>query len=139
MRAIIDTNVLLSGLLWHGTPHFLLDRVRDGTLTLISSPALLAELAEVIERPKFDAILTRSNTSRERSLAEIQALAEVIAPAPLPKPICRDPDDDAVLALARAAQVDLIVSGDLDLLDLKTFEHIPILTPAAALRILSAA
>jgi predicted nucleic acid-binding protein len=39
VRAIIDTNVLLSGLLWHGPPHTLLDRVRDGTVTLISSPA----------------------------------------------------------------------------------------------------
>jgi uncharacterized protein len=134
VRAVIDTNVLLAGLLWHGKPHALLELVRDGTLTLISSPALLAELAEVIERPKFDAILTRSNTSPEHSLAEIQMLAAVIAPAPLPRPVCRDIDDDAVLALALAAQVDFIVSGDNDLLDLQSFAHIPILTPAAALR-----
>lgn len=139
VRAVIDTNVLVSGLFWHGASHALLERVRNGTLTLVSSPALLAELAEVIERPKFDAILTRSNTSRERSLAEIQALAEVIAPTPLPQPICRDPDDDAVLALALAAQVDFIVSGDLDLLDLKTFEQIPIVAPAEALRMLGVA
>lgn len=83
MRAIVDTNVLVSGLLWHGPPHTLLDRVRDGTVTLVSSPALLAELAEVLERAKFDAILIASNTSRERSLAEIQALAEVMTPTPL--------------------------------------------------------
>ena len=77
--------------------------------------------------------LAQSNTSRERSLTEIQTLAAVIAPAPLPQPVCRDADDDAVLALARAAQVDFIVSGDNDLLDLQTFQHIPILTPAQAL------
>jgi putative PIN family toxin of toxin-antitoxin system len=134
VRAIIDTNVLLAGLLWHGTSHALLEYVRNGTLTLISSPALLAELAEVLERPKFGAILTGSNTSRERSLDEIQALTEVITPAPLPAPVCRDPDDDAVLALALAAQVDLVVSGDNDLLDLQAFESIPIVTPAEALR-----
>jgi uncharacterized protein len=134
VRAVLDTNVLLSGLLWRGNPHALLERVRDGTLTLISSPALLAELAEVIERPKFDAILTRSNTSRERSLTEIQTLATVIAPPPLPQPVCRDLDDDAVLALAAAAQVDFIVSGDDDLLSLQAFQHIPILTPTEALR-----
>jgi putative PIN family toxin of toxin-antitoxin system len=51
VRAIIDTNVLLSGLLWHGPPHTLLDRVRDGTVTLISSPALLTELSDVLARP----------------------------------------------------------------------------------------
>lgn len=134
MRAIIDTNVLLAGLLWHGAPHVLLEYARSGVLTLVSSPALLAELAEVLERPKFDTILTRSNTSRQRSLAEVQALAEVIAAAPLPAPICRDPDDDAVLALALAGQVDLIVTGDNDLLDLDPFESIPIVTPVEALR-----
>ena len=138
MRAIVDTNLLVSGLLWRGNPHTLLERVRDGTLTLVSSPTLLAELAEVIARPKFDAILIASKTSRERSLAEIHALAEVITPAPLPEPVCRDPDDDEVLALALAAGVDCIVSGDLDLLDLHPFQNIPILTAAQALQRLSA-
>jgi len=118
IRAVLDANVVLSGLLWHGTPHALLDRVREGTLIFISSPALLAELAEVIARPKYDAILVRSNTSRERSLVEVRELMEVIAPPPLAEPVCRDPD--AVLALAIAASVDLIVSGDKDLLTLKT-------------------
>ena len=134
IRAVLDTNVVLSGLLWHGTPHALLERVREGTLTFISSPALLAELAEVIARPQFDAILARSNTSRERSLAELRELAEVIAPPPLAQPVCRDPDDDAVLALGVAAKADFIVSGDRDLLSLESFQNIPIVTPAEALR-----
>jgi putative PIN family toxin of toxin-antitoxin system len=134
MRVVLDTNVLLSGLLWHGPPHTLIERVREGTLFLVSSPALLAELAEVIARPEFAAILARSNTSPEHSLAELRALAEVIEPAPLAMPVCRDPDDDAVLALAIAARADLIVSGDRDLLDLPRFQDIAIVTPAEALR-----
>ena len=48
--------------------------------------------------------------------------------------MCRDPDDDAVLALAITADVDFIVSGDKDLLDLEIFQNIPILKPAEALR-----
>jgi putative PIN family toxin of toxin-antitoxin system len=128
VRAVIDTNVLLSGLLWHGAPHVLLAHVRTATLGLVSSPALLAELEVVISRAKFDAILTRSNTSRERALTEVRQLAEVIEPPPLAVPVCRDPDDDAVLALALAAQVDLIVSGDDDLLALTHYQGIPIVT-----------
>ena len=134
MRVVLDTNVLLSGLLWHGPPHTLIERFREGTLFLVSSPALLAELAEVIARPQFAAILARSNTSPEHSLAELRALAEVIEPAPLAMPVCRNPDDDAVLALAIAARADLIVSGDRDLLDLQRFQDISIVTPAEALR-----
>ena len=132
MRAVIDTNVLMAGILWRGPPHALLEHVRAGTVSMVSSPPLLAELADVIGRAKFDAILTRTNTSRERSLAEVRRLAEVIEPPPLPRPVCRDPDDDEVLALAIAAKVELIVSGDNDLLSMKSFEGIPILSPAEA-------
>ena len=133
MRAVFDTNVLLSGLLWHGAPHALLERVRSSALGLVSSPALLAELAEVSGRAKFDSILMRSHTSRELVVAEVRQLAEMLDPPPLPQPVCRDPDDDAVLALAIAAQVDFIVSGDNDLLALGAFNGISILTPAQAL------
>jgi len=134
VRAVIDTNVLIAGLLWHGPPHALLEHVRAGTVAMVSSPGLLAELADVIGRAKFDAILVRSNTSRERSLAEVRQLAEVVEPPPLAQPVCRDPDDDQVLALALAAKVDLIISGDNDLLSLASFEGIPIVTPAQTLQ-----
>lgn len=134
MRAVIDNNVLLSALPWGGTPHALLEHVRNGTVTLISSPALLAELARVLDRPKFDVILLRTNTSREQTLTEVRLLAEVIDPQPLAQPVCRDKDDDAVLALAIAAQADIVVSGDDDLLCLVSFEGIPILTPAQGLQ-----
>ena len=138
MRAVIDTNVLIAALLWRGPPHALLEHVRAGTVSLVSSPALLAELADVIGRSKFDAILTKTNTSRERSLAEVRRLAEVIEPPPLPQPVCRDPDDDQVLALAVAAKVELIVSGDNDLLSLGSFEGIPIIAPAEAVGLIEA-
>jgi putative PIN family toxin of toxin-antitoxin system len=64
VRAVIDTNVLLSGLLWHGAPHALIQCVRGGTLTLVSSPELLAELADVVGRAKFDVILAREYAPR---------------------------------------------------------------------------
>lgn len=63
-----------------------------------------------------------------------QALVEMVVAPPLPQPVCRDPDDDAVLACALAAQADLIVSGDADLLVLKQFQNIRIITPAEAVK-----
>jgi uncharacterized protein len=121
LRAVIDTNVLIAGILWRGPPHALLEHVRAGTVSLVSSPALLAELADAIGRAKFAAILQRTNTSRERSLVEVRHLAEVIEPPPLPQPVCRDPDDDEVLALATAAKADP-----------------PIVAPAEAVRLIEA-
>jgi uncharacterized protein len=134
MRAVIDTNVLLAGLLWREPAYALLEQVRSGALTFISSPELLAELAEVLARPKFDEIVKRSSSSREQMLIQVRMLAEVIDAPPLATPVCRDPDDDAVLALGIAAQADVIVSGDEDLLILSSFEGIPILSPAMALQ-----
>lgn len=132
MRAVIDTNVLIAGLLWRGPSHKLLEHARDGTVSMLSSPILLAELADVLARSKFRAILTRTRTSSASSLEEIRGLAEVIAPPPLPRPVCRDPDDDEVLALSIAAKADCIVSGDKDLLSLGAFQGIPIISPAEA-------
>jgi putative PIN family toxin of toxin-antitoxin system len=136
VRAVIDTNVLLSGLLWHGAPHTLLDAVRERLLGMVSSPALLAEFEHVISRPKFDAILIRSQTSREQSIAQLRLLAEIMDPPALPKPVCRDPDDDAMLALAVAAQVDFIISGDDDLLTLEHYEGILIISPSKAIELI---
>ena len=78
LRVVIDTNGLLSGLLWHGAPHVFLEHVRAGTLGLVSSPAILAELAIVIVRPKFEVILARSNTSRKVARGKLRPLAEGI-------------------------------------------------------------
>lgn len=136
MRAVLDTNVLLSGLLWHGTPHILIEKVRSGSLGLVVSPALIAELRHVVIRPKFRTVLTKSKTNPERMLAELHLLADIIDPLPLPAIVSRDPDDDAVLALAVAAQADIIVSGDGDLLVLGTYAGIPIVNPARTLAML---
>jgi putative PIN family toxin of toxin-antitoxin system len=137
VRVVIDTNVLVAGLLWRGPPHALLEHLR-GALVWVSSPALLSELGDVIGRPKFDAILERSLAPREQLLAELGRLAEVIEAPALVQPVCRDPDDDRVLALAVAAKVDLIVSGDADLLSLGNFEGIDIVAPSEALRRIAA-
>ena len=103
MRIVIDNNVLLSALLWHGTPYTLFNQVRLGTVELMMSQTLLEEFAEVITRPKFAAILQRTTRTPERVLNELQALAEMVVAPSLPQPVCRDPDDDAVLACALAS------------------------------------
>ena len=83
-------------------------------------------------------MFVRLQTTPAQSLAELRQLCEVLDPPPLPQPVCRDPKDDMVLALALAAQVDLIVSGDNDLLVLHPFKDIPIFSPADALLFIGA-
>jgi len=66
-------------------------------------------------------------------LAQVRLLAEIVDPPPLPEPVSRDPDDDAVLALAAAARPDLIITGDKDLLILGSHAGVPIVSPAEAI------
>ena len=133
MLLVIDTNVLLSGLFWRGPPHALLGKARDGAFDLVLSAALIEEFLDVIARPKFADILTRTSRTPESILDELRVFVDVVAAPSLPRPICRDPDDDAVLACALAARSDLIVSGDEDLRSLGFFESIPIVSAAEAL------
>lgn len=65
---------------------------------------------------------------------DYERLVDIVEPQPLSVPVCRDPDDDHVLACALAAQATVIVSGDKDLLDLQPYKGIPILPAAAALQ-----
>ena len=94
---------------------------------------MLAELVEVMNRPKFQPLLVRSDTDRERVSSELRRLAEIIDPPPLPAAVSRDLSDDAVLALAVASQADLIITGDADLLELGSYAGIPIINPAEAI------
>lgn len=135
---MLDTNVLVSAWLWHGPPHALLQRARDGSDSLILSVELIEEFTAVIARPKFRMILERTGSLRTEVADELRRMGELVVAPPLEHPVCRDPDDDHLLALARAARADLLVTGDDDLLTLGAFDTIPVLPPAAALARLQA-
>lgn len=140
MRLVLDTNVVTSALLWRGIPYQLLQTVRQRVnLQLYSSAALLEELADVLTRPSLVRQLAVIGEQAADVLLDYTSAVEIIEAPPLAKPVCRDPDDDDVLALALAAQADLIVSGDQDMLVLGQFEDIPILTARAALERFAAA
>ena len=138
MRIVIDTNVLLSAFLWGGTPMQLIKQVRIHAVELVISPALLEEFATVIVRAKFAAVIARTTRTPTRILEQLRTLAEVVVAPPLSQPVCRDPKDDIVLACARAASAQLVVSGDDDLLALGVFDGIPIVPVAQAIKMVQA-
>jgi uncharacterized protein len=128
MRIVPDTNVVISGLLWRGNPRRVLDAARDGIIELFTSPVLLEELKDVLSREKFAKRLEAAGVTVQVLAEGFSALATVIDAAPIEPVIIRDPDDDAVLACAIAAEAEIIASGDDDLLSLKEHQSIRILT-----------
>lgn len=137
VRLVLDTNTVVSGLLWDGPPSLLQEAARRGDVALFTSPVLLVELGRVLGRRKFLGPIERAGVALEELIDGYGELAILVAPAPIAPVVLRDPDDDHVLACALAAQADLIVSGDRDLLDLRTHQHIPIINASDALKRIS--
>ena len=118
-RLIVDPNVLVAALIsGSGSPAQLLDAVRDGRVAIVASPQLFAELDRVLRREKFRRYVSLADVDEYLSGLAILADLVVDPPDALRKRVSRDMDDDYLVALAREAEVDLIVSGDRDLLDL---------------------
>lgn len=136
MRIVLDTNIVISALLWRGPPHQLLEALRaHPAAQLFSSPLLLEELTDVLTRPAATKRLAVIGKNPREVLADYLEAIDLVEPVESPR-VARDPDDDQVLACALAAQAEIIVSGDRDLLDLGTFRNIRILTATQALAIL---
>ena len=129
-RTVFDTNLLVSYLLVHRPPIATLidEHLAHERFTLVGAAELLEELARVLRYPRLQRYYDAA--TRDRFVALIAALSELVElPAEIP-PISRDPDDDRVIACAVAGCADVIVSGDNDLLDLEQVGSIPILTAA---------
>jgi len=133
VRLVLDTNTLISAILWRGTPAAVLAAVRAGQATVAISAEILEELAGVLERSKFRQRLIETNLSAVAAFRQIVSVTQRVA-APLLPPVAelRDPQDAIVLACAVAAGADAIVTGDHDLLVLGSVRRIPILTAAQA-------
>jgi putative PIN family toxin of toxin-antitoxin system len=124
MKAVFDTNVLIAAFLTEGICAKLLIRARRRYFDLILCDGILQEFKRVLKK-KF------AVSSQEMSEALIilsTAAQDILGQTDSIAPICRDPDDNLILACARNAAADYIVTGDEDLLVLKNYEGISILS-----------
>ncbi len=130
MRVVLDTNILISGLLWAGTPGQVLNAVNTRKIQPIASETTLDELRDVLSRPKFAKKLDAKQVTAAQLTQSYAEKADIIDPEPLPEPVASDPDDDMFIACAVTGKADVIVSGDPHLLDVGTYKNIPIITAA---------
>jgi len=119
---VFDTNVVVAALLTNGLCHECFRRAVRRRL-LVSSPALLQELEATLRR-KFAV-----TSATEEFLATLRDQVNLVDPVPLPARVCRDEDDDVVLATAVAACAERIVTGDQDLLVLGAYEGVALVSP----------
>lgn len=132
MRCVLDTNVVLSGFLWNGSLRQLWTAARQGAVELFTSEALIAELREVLSRPKCTKRLLEIGLSADRLLNLYLRVASLVDPATVPR-LAPDADDDVVIGTALVAKAGLIVTGDRTLLSVTEYEGVRIVSVGEAL------
>lgn len=130
-KAVLDTNTLISALLFRGSLAVMVDLWKSGRCTPVFSKETFGEFMTVLEYPKF------SLTAQEIQIIiqkEVLPYFETVEVSEQITGICRDPDDDKFIACAVSASAEYVVSGDKDLLDLVRHESIQIISPTDFLK-----
>ncbi len=140
LRLVLDTNIVVAGLLWNGPPRRLIERaIEREAVELFTSPVLLDELAHTLGYSKFAARIESFGTSITALVAQYTALVSLVMPASVPRVVANDPDDDHVIAAGVAARAQLIVTGDRKhLLPIGAHQGIAIVTAREAVDTLDA-
>jgi len=133
MKIFLDTNVLISAIVFGGKPRKILEAVFRGELKLFLSEYILDELKAVLRRPKFGFPSEVIRTI----LSELHAIGNIVTPSKRIFEIEEDPDDNRVIECVVEGSAHYIVSGDTHLLNLKQYQNIKVVSPDEYLVILS--
>lgn len=127
MRAVLDTNVLISGVIATGLPHELLIKGFDQEYQIVVSVETLTEFRDTLL--KYPDRFHMSEAEVQQEVETIRYFAEFVEPDEAITAVRSDPDDDKFLEAAVAGAVDYLVSGDTHLLDIESFRGIDIVEP----------
>ena len=127
MRAVLDTNVLISGVIATGVPHELLVKGFDQEYQIVVSVETLTEFRDTLL--KYPDRFHMSEAEVQQEVETVRYFAEFVEPDEEITAVQPDPDDDKFLEAAVAGAVDYLVSGDTHLLDIKSFRGIDIVEP----------
>lgn len=132
IKAILDTNVFISGIFWKGPPFEILKAWQEQRFRLAISSPILDEYRRVLDE------FTKERTLPALSsiLKVIEFNSETVEPLSFQEPVCSDPDDDKFLEAALAAGANYIVSGDTALLNIKSHHGVEIVRPTRFLKLL---
>lgn len=118
MRAVVDTNVIISGSLWDGRPAEVMRQIETGRVEMYLSADILEEIEEVLEQEKLKGPIARSGQSVNMVMNKIYSMASIVNPKVKVRRVKEDPDDNKFLECAVECKADYIISGDKHLLDL---------------------
>ena len=125
MRAVLDTNVVMSAIFFGGDPRSIVRAALSHRIELVATRAVMNEYREIAARLQN----AYPGVSYRRPLAIIESALKMVRPVTLSGRICRDPDDDAIVSCALGGRAKIICSGDEDLLALNGYRGLEIMKP----------
>jgi len=129
LKVVLDTNVLISAILFGGKPRQILEKAIRGEIRLCLSEPIVEELRGVLGRSKFD----YSPEMIQFILTEVTGIADFVNPSETIDVVLEDPEDNRILECAVEAKANYIISGDSHLLKLSRYRNIEVLDAAAFL------
>jgi len=135
VKAVFDTNILISGLLFKGNESQLLEFVESGGIELFISAELAAELENVLDYPRIVKVLILRQKNKEKCLLTVANIASLVEPR-VRVDVTADGNDNRVLECAVEAGAEYVVSGDSHLLDIKSYKGVRVVSSKEMLRIL---
>jgi len=126
-KVVLDTNTLISGILWDGNEAKIIEKAERKEIQLFTSQKILKELEEVLKREKFSKKLEGKKYTVNEAVTKIALIAVLIESTHKINVIKEDPDDNRVLECAVSAKADVVISGDGHLLSLKNYAGIDII------------
>lgn len=137
MRAVLDTNVIISALLRNpSVPRQIVDAALEGRFELVNSEPLRIELLRVLNRPRVSRRIPERDSLISGFVARLWHRSTMVEPRRRVNIVHRDPADNRVIEAALAGRCEYIISGDADLLQLGVVEGARIVTPAEFLKVL---
>jgi len=137
MKVVLDTNVYVSAFIKPSSPPGrILDALVAARFDVVLSDAILNEVTGVLDRPQVARYLRRPPLWTAEFLVALRRAARLVEPT-IVRAVAADPADDLILGTAIAGAADYLVSGNNHLLDLGSFQGIPIVTPRQFLDILA--
>jgi uncharacterized protein len=136
IQVVLDTNTIISSIFWGGIPGRVYKAAVDERYALLTSHAMLAELLDVLQRPKFAPFYKATGRLPEVIFERHREVAKPADSVEIPTTAIRDQKDRIVLGCALGGQADYIVSGDKDLLTLGEYVSVKIVTAVDFLAIL---
>ncbi len=129
MKIVLDNNVFISGIFWKGFPNQIIKLAEERKIEIIITQEIIDELFGVLKRKKFRPLFLEAKIEHNEVFEKILELVTTYSATDKIEIIKEDPDDNKFLSCAMAGGASFIVSGDKHLLNLKSFQGIPILTP----------